>query len=62
MHVYHFLAARTLDVNILEDREDKKLVQRGGKCLLLAEDEIEGGEKPDLSGAAFEGAACSIDS
>jgi SNF2 family DNA or RNA helicase len=61
VHVYYFLAARTMDVNILEDREGKTLVQRGGKYLLLAESEIEEGDKRDLAGALFEGAACSME-
>ena len=58
VHVYHFLAARTIDVNILEAREDKTLVQRGGKYLLLTESDIQEGDMRDLSGAPFEGAAC----
>ena len=61
VHVYYFLAARTMDVNILEDREGKTLVQRGGKYLLLAESEIEEGDKRNLAGALFEGAACSME-
>jgi SNF2 family DNA or RNA helicase len=61
VHVYHFLAAQTIDVNILEERESKTLVQRGERHLLLAEDEIEEGDKQDLAGAPFEGAACSMD-
>ena len=61
VHVYYFLAARTMDVNILEDREGKTLVQRAGKYLLLAESEIEEGDKRDLAGALFEGAACSME-
>jgi hypothetical protein len=60
VHVYYFLAARTMDANILKDREGKTLVQRGGKYLLLAESEIEEGDKRDLAGAPFEGAACSM--
>src|SRR5438309_7825543 len=61
VHIYYFLAARTIDVNILEDREGKTLVQRGEKYLLLVESEIEKGDKRDLAGALFEGAACSME-
>jgi hypothetical protein len=61
VQVYHFLAAQTIDVNILEDREGKTLVQRDGDHLLLDNDEIGEGDKQDLAGAPFEGAACSMD-
>jgi hypothetical protein len=49
-----------MDVNILEDRESKALVLRGGKYL-LAESEIEEGNKQDPAGALFEGAAWSME-
>ena len=61
VHIYHFLAARTIDVNILEDREGKILVRRGEKYVFLAESEVAEGDERDLAGAPFEGAACSIE-
>lgn len=61
VHVYHFLAAQTIDVNILEERQGRVLVQSGETYLLLADNEIGEADKKDLAGAPFEGAACGID-
>jgi superfamily II DNA or RNA helicase len=61
VHVYHFLAARTMDVNILQDRTGETLVQRDGKYLLLPEAEVEKGDMQGLAGAPFEGAACRLE-
>jgi hypothetical protein len=58
VHIYYFLAARTMDVNILQDRSGKTLVQRSGKYLLLPEAQVQEDDKQDLAGAPFEGAAC----
>lgn len=37
VHVYYFVAEKTIDVNILQEREEKTLVTRGGECLLVTE-------------------------
>lgn len=60
--MYHFLAARTVDVNILQERTGKTLVRRGDDHLLLAEEEIQDGDERGLAGAHFEGAVCSAGS
>lgn len=57
VHIYHFLAARTMDVNILQDRTGKTLVQRNGEYLLLPQAEVQEGDKQGFAGAPFEGAA-----
>lgn len=57
VHVYHFLAEKTIDVNILEERTGRVLVERHGECLLLKEREGREGDRP-LAGVPFQGAVC----
>lgn len=61
VHVYYFLAAQTIDVNILEERTGNVLVQRNGIYLLLPATEVERGDKKGFVGAPFEGAACRLE-
>jgi hypothetical protein len=56
VHVYYFVAEKTVEVNILEERTGKVLVERGGECLLVSE--IQGGDRKDFGGLPFLGAAC----
>lgn len=58
VYVYHFLAAHTIDVNILQDRTGKTLVERNGEHHLLDLNDIEDGDAQGLEGVPFEGAAC----
>jgi hypothetical protein len=55
--IYHFLAAKTIDVNIIQDRTRKVFVERDGKFDLVSSDEIlETDTLAQLEGAKFEGA------
>lgn len=58
VYVYHFLAAHTIDVNILQDRTGKTLVRRKERYHLLDPSEIEEGDAQGFEGVPFEGAAC----
>jgi len=60
VHVHHFLAARTIGVNILEHRRGKKLVKRGDVYLLVTPEEVRPDDQANFAGAPFEGAACSL--
>jgi superfamily II DNA or RNA helicase len=55
VHVYHFLMAKTIDVNILQEREDKVLVKRDDKFLLEQRFDSKPGE---WEGPTIKGAAC----
>ena len=61
VHIYHFLAARTMDVNILEDREGRILVRRNGEYLFLTGSETLPTDEGDFAGPSFNGAECSIE-
>ncbi len=56
VHVYYVLAEKTIEVNILEDRKGKVLVERGGTSLLVS-DALKG-EEDRFRGLPFRGAAC----
>ena len=45
MHVYRFVSLKSIDVDILEQREAKKLVERGGEFALMAEKDLLPGEE-----------------
>ena len=59
VHVYYFLAAQTIDVNILQQRTGQILALRDEQFLLLDESEIHKDDKLGWAGVPFEGAACS---
>lgn len=45
VHVYHFVADKTLEVSILEERAGKRLVEREGQGLVLVkQDDIRDGD------------------
>jgi hypothetical protein len=56
VHVYYFVAGKTVEVNILEERTGRVLVERGGECLLVSD--IQDGDRKDFGGLPFLGAAC----
>jgi SNF2-related domain len=56
VHIYQFLAERTIDVNVLEGRTGGVLVERGGDCCLVSH--LEGGDRAGFSGLPFVGAVC----
>lgn len=56
VQVHHFLAEKTVDVNIIEDRLQKVLVDRGGRCLLVAEDSVLPTDRRGFAGVGFWGA------
>lgn len=55
VHVHHFLAEKTVDVNIIEDRRGQVLVDRGGLCLLVAENSVLPTDKRGFAGVALGG-------
>lgn len=59
VHVYYVLAEKTLDVNILEERKGKVLVERRGHLLLVEKKEKLETER-SFGGLPFEGAACGV--
>jgi superfamily II DNA or RNA helicase len=59
VHVYHFLAEKTIEVNILEERTGKVLARREGELLLLEAGELKkGSDVSGFGGLPFKGAAC----
>lgn len=55
VHVYHFLMAKTLEVNIIQDREKKAIVQETDGSFQLVErsdSEPAAWEGPNMQGAA----------
>ena len=40
VHVYHFLASGTIDVNIFQERHGKFLVERQGEAVLVSVDGV----------------------
>ena len=58
VHFYQFVAARTIDVNILQARTKKVVVRRAGKFRLEKEEDVVPGDERGWEGARFEGAAC----
>lgn len=54
VHVYHFLMAKTVEVNIWQARHDAKIVGKRGAWSTVELD----GEPGDWEGPGLEGAAC----
>jgi SNF2 family DNA or RNA helicase len=48
VHVYHFLALSTIDVNIIQHRRQKVLIKRDGRFMLVDESNID--QKSDTTG------------
>lgn len=44
VHIYHFLAGATIDVNILQQRRRRVVVKRGEEFVLVPEEEIQGSD------------------
>lgn len=40
VHIYHFLALKTIEVNIFEQRRRERLVKRDGGFLSLSSDDV----------------------
>lgn len=55
VHIYHFFALRTIEVNILQERFDKILVKRGREFRFVERENLLDGEKPDWQGASLSG-------
>lgn len=54
VHIYQFMAERTIDVNVLEERTGAVVVERGGACLLV--NQKQAGDRDGLGGLPFSGA------
>ena len=54
VHIYQFLAERTIDVNVLEGRTGMVVVERGSECLLVREPAV--GDRGGFCGLPFVGA------
>jgi SNF2-related domain len=54
VHIYQFLAERTIDVNVLEGRTGMVVVERGSDCLLVREPLV--GDRAGFCGLPFVGA------
>ncbi len=57
VHVYYFMAKKTIEVNILEERRGRVVVEREGECLLVEEGEILASDRRHFGGLPFQGAA-----
>lgn len=44
VHIYHFLAGATIEINVLQQRRGRVIVQRGEEFELVAEEEIRGSD------------------
>lgn len=44
VHVYHMLARETVDVNIVQDRNGKVVVEREGQPLLVSREDVQDGD------------------
>lgn len=53
VHVYHFLASGTIDVNIFQERRDKVLVERSGEAMLISPDEVADSDEMGCQGLAL---------
>ncbi len=51
-----FFGEKTIEVNILEERSGKSVVERGGRCLLV--DSKEESDQDGFGGLPFLGAVC----
>ncbi len=56
VRVYHFFGEKTIEVNILEERSGRFVVERGGRCLLVASKEDS--DRDGFGGLPFVGAVC----
>jgi len=56
VHVHHFAAARTIEVNILEKWNKKVMVMRNGDFILVSPSQILPGDIADWSGPSLHGA------
>ena len=57
VHVYHFVAANTIDVNILQQHEHKTLVKRDDTFLLVDRHGVCATDRVGWEGTPFQGAA-----
>jgi hypothetical protein len=55
VHIYHLLALKAIDVNILQERTQKTLVDRDGVFTLVAKDEVLEMDIKDWEGPSLEG-------
>ena len=55
VHIYHFLALSTIDVNIIQDRRQKVLVEMDDGCFELVERSKVGQDITRWEGASLDG-------
>ncbi|KAK2762854.1 hypothetical protein FQN54_001029 [Arachnomyces sp. PD_36] len=55
VHVYHFIALETIDVNVLQHRRQQILVERKGEFLLVPEDQVLDTDKANWRGSSLDG-------
>lgn len=55
VHIYHFVALESIDVNVLQHRRRQVLVERNGEFLLVAEEQIMETDKANWRGFSLDG-------
>lgn len=55
VHVYHFVALETIDVNVLQHRRRQILVEREGEFLMVPEDQVLDSDRANWRGFSLDG-------
>lgn len=54
VHIYHFLALKTIEVNIFEHRRQQCVVKRNSQFIALPRDKIEPGDEVGWHGSSLD--------